>query len=275
MASETPPYARLIASAVGAASQGDHAAASDALRAAMKVRFDPRLARALDLVQIALLRGERSVALGSVLGPLIPDEAEAEASAAPETDLASASTPTSTHPTQEWSSSASRSDAAGDTREDLGRQIHSETGQRERSTREMELLQGSGNAQRTPSYIRRNREAINQAFDDERFEEAERLLQLTPQHERDDTWRRLSEQLTSRWSRKLMRRLQPLERVVHPAIEESEFHSQDLDARTMFLYAQVDGRCTIADLVDLSGMSTFDALRALSRMIDDGLIRIA
>ena len=66
--------------------------------------------------------------------------------------------------------------------------------------------------------------------------------------------------------------LAPLDRVVAPCRSLESLSSARLDTHTAYLLAQVDGRITIEDLVDLAPMPRAEALRILAAALDDGLV---
>jgi hypothetical protein len=73
----------------------------------------------------------------------------------------------------------------------------------------------------------------------------------------------------------LEKRLDPLDRVLVTCAPLETLVSARIDTRTAFLLAQVDGRTTIEDLVDLAPMPRAEALRIIAAAIDGGLVEVA
>jgi len=97
--------------------------------------------------------------------------------------------------------------------------------------------------------------------------EAEAALTHSPN---DVEAERLVKTLRARIERAHAERLAPLDRVVLP-VETASFEGLAHDAR--FLAEHVDGRSTIAELVDASGMTRLDAMRVLVQLAELGVVR--
>lgn len=266
--SRTPSaYGDLLQRAVDAAASGEHAAATEALRTAMRMRFDQRIARALDLLQVAEMRREPRVSLAPVLDDLLATETQptSESSAASDSDLdlidvidmpdlGNVAVPERRRAQESTAPQAVISD------------------EHERSTLEIDGV--SLHHPPAPRFLEDHFDELKRALDLGEHHVVHAILERAPMQDRNEEWREVRERNREAWTIVLERRLTPLERVPLPAVDDGDVHSHELDARTMFLLAQVDGYCTLADLIDLSGMSTFDAMRTLVRMLDKGMIRL-
>ena len=72
--------------------------------------------------------------------------------------------------------------------------------------------------------------------------------------------------------RKLEDRLAPLDSAPHMVVPLEELHTVPLDAQACFVVSRVDGKTSMADLCHLSGLSRLDTLRALAKLLDEGVL---
>lgn len=69
-------------------------------------------------------------------------------------------------------------------------------------------------------------------------------------------------------------RLGSLEQIVAVALTPEELRWLTLDHRAGFMVSMIDGASTIAELLDISGMTRLDALRILSHLLEQRVIRL-
>jgi hypothetical protein len=67
----------------------------------------------------------------------------------------------------------------------------------------------------------------------------------------------------------------PADDVLEPAISFNELATMKIDSRAGFLFSRVDGASTVDQLIDISGMGRFDALRVLATLLQRGALRRA
>lgn len=66
----------------------------------------------------------------------------------------------------------------------------------------------------------------------------------------------------------------PLEHVPQVVVAPGDLAARNLDPRLAFLVSRIDGVCTVEDLLDMAGMPRFEALRALSNLLRDGVVDV-
>jgi len=68
-------------------------------------------------------------------------------------------------------------------------------------------------------------------------------------------------------------RLGSMERVLHPNVDGAEVRWLGLDHRAGFVFSLVDGRHTVSELIDISGMPPLEVLKTLVELLDMGALR--
>jgi hypothetical protein len=100
---------------------------------------------------------------------------------------------------------------------------------------------------------------------------AESLLETAPDHEEA---RRCLGRCTEVLSQMYMARLGSPAQAVRVAVPNDQIRWLSLDHRAGFLLSLVDGRLTIDELLDISGMPRLDALRILFGLLDQRVIAL-
>lgn len=100
---------------------------------------------------------------------------------------------------------------------------------------------------------------------------AELILGRDPAHE---AARHVAASCRARLEQLYRSRLGSLARVPRVAVDSSEMRWLGLDHRAAFLLSRVDGHHTLADLVDVSGMSALEALKTIVELLELGAIRL-
>ena len=72
----------------------------------------------------------------------------------------------------------------------------------------------------------------------------------------------------------LLAQLGDLDSILVPRTEDISFDIQGLDPRAAFLFSRIDGMLSVQDIMDISGMSTFESARTLLRLRELGLLDI-
>jgi hypothetical protein len=101
---------------------------------------------------------------------------------------------------------------------------------------------------------------------------AEALLEANPRH---DEARRCHELCTSVLSQMYLARLGSPTQVVRVAVPSDQIRWLSLDHRAGFLLSLIDGRSTIEEILDISGMPRLDALRILYGLLDQRAIALS
>ena len=79
---------------------------------------------------------------------------------------------------------------------------------------------------------------------------------------------------TEELTRIYTKRLGSLNSTPKLAVSPSELQAQGIDHRTGFVLSCIDGRSTIEELLDVSGMSSIDTLRVLCMLLQRGIIEV-
>jgi hypothetical protein len=101
---------------------------------------------------------------------------------------------------------------------------------------------------------------------------AESLLETAPDHEEA---RRCHERCTEVLSQMYLARLGSATQAVRVSVPNDQIKWLSLDHRAGFLLSLVDGRLTIEELLDISGMPRLDALRILYGLLDQRVIALS
>lgn len=108
--------------------------------------------------------------------------------------------------------------------------------------------------------------------------EHDKSLQLTEElQERFPSLKGLPELLAANHSAlegSLLEQLGDLDSIPVPRTEDISFDIQGLDPRAAFLFSRIDGMLTVQDIIDISGMTTFESARTLLRLRELGLLDI-
>ncbi|MEO8701293.1 MAG: serine/threonine-protein kinase [Kofleriaceae bacterium] len=86
----------------------------------------------------------------------------------------------------------------------------------------------------------------------------------------DKTATRTPEELEKHY----LSRIGPRRQSPHVAMSTSQITSLSLDHRAGFLLSLVDGRCTIEELLDISGMPRVETLRVVCELLDQGVLAL-
>lgn len=101
------------------------------------------------------------------------------------------------------------------------------------------------------------------------LEVAEAILESEPDHtEARANARDCRDILTQMYTAKVG----PLDRVLRTTIDEQELHWLPLDHRAGFMLSLIDGQSTIAEILDISGMSRLSALKILSELCEQRVV---
>ena len=100
---------------------------------------------------------------------------------------------------------------------------------------------------------------------------AESVLQTEPHH---TLARRYAEHCRHVLEQMATSRLGALDQVPHVAVESDRLRWLSLDHRAGFLLSLVDGSLSIEELLDISGMPRFEALRILCDLLDQNVIAL-
>lgn len=99
---------------------------------------------------------------------------------------------------------------------------------------------------------------------------AELILGRDPENE---TAKQIAESCRERLIALYRARIGALERVPDVAVDGPEVRWLGLDHRAAFLLSRVDGRSSVVEIVDMSGMSTLEALKTMVELLDIGALR--
>jgi DNA-nicking Smr family endonuclease len=66
----------------------------------------------------------------------------------------------------------------------------------------------------------------------------------------------------------------PMPMTAVPTLTKVAAQRHQLNPRSMFLLDQVDGMCSVQDLIDISGMSQAQALEVLRQLLQEGWIEL-
>ena len=100
---------------------------------------------------------------------------------------------------------------------------------------------------------------------------AERLLQRDPEH---DLARRMTELCQQALVRMYSGRLGSLEQRLRVSVAPDQIRWLSLDHRAGFLLSLVDGRSSVEEVLDASGMPRFEALRILVHLLDQRVVAL-
>lgn len=247
-----PKYQQLLHEAVQAADTADIQTAIDALRSALSVRFDGRIASALDLLHVHSVREpQRAVDLRRTLKDLLE--------ALPEPEPEPVQESSATHP------------AGGHPRDEAASDAHPKADTPAQNIQATVPTPAIPGPDRSEELVDMARDAylagdLETALD--RIEEANRSPLA-------DEAQRLRDAIRSSCTQLFAAQLQPLDRVVTPAVGRGEWRNLRLNAQRTFLLSQADGMASIADLIDVSGLGELEALRTIKSMMDEGILDVS